>query len=182
VNLDPVTLRYSGALYGLAQKKGALADVARDVERLGREVAAPALADVVFHPRVVLEKKRRALAPLIAGMHPLTQNFIELLLDKHRELVLAGLAEAFDRRSLEERGAVRGIVESPRPLDQADIARLATAMRARFGKELLLENRIAPELLGGARVIAANRMVDVSVRGRLEGLRQKMMDAKLPVS
>jgi F-type H+-transporting ATPase subunit delta len=180
VSLDPVTLRYSGALYGLAQRKGALADVARDVARLGRELANGSLANVVLDARVDIEKKRRALAPVIAGMHLLTQNCVGLLLDKRREHVLAGLAEAFDRRTLEERGAVRGVVESPRPLDAADVARVAAAIGARLGKELLLENRIAPELVGGARVIAANRMVDMSVRGRLEGLRQKMMEATLP--
>ena len=182
MSLDAVTLRYSGALYGLAQRKGVLAEVARDIGRLGRELEKPALADVVLDARVDVEKKRSALAPVIAGMHMLTRNCVELVLDKRRDAVLAGLAEAFDRRALEERGAVRGVVESPRPLDSAAVARVATAIGARLGKELLLENRIAPELVGGARVIAANRMVDMSVRGRLEGLRQKLMDAKLPTS
>jgi F-type H+-transporting ATPase subunit delta len=182
VSLDPVTLRYSGALYNLAQKKGALPAVARDVERLGREIAEPALAGLLDNPRLDTEKKRTALAPVIAGMHVLTQNCVNLLLDKGRVAVLEKLALAFRRRELEERGAVQGIVESVRPLDKADVQRLSVAIGARLGKELLLENVIVPELIGGARVLAANRMVDMSVQGRLDGMRRKLMDATMPPS
>jgi F-type H+-transporting ATPase subunit delta len=183
VILDPVTLRYSGALYGLAEKRGALPAVARDIERLGRAVAAAGVERVLFNPRIETEKKRQVLAPLLAGMHALTQNCVNLLLDKRRENVLKGLALAFRRRELDERGAVQGVVESPRPLDPAEMARLAAAIGARLGaSELVLENRIVPELIGGARVLAANRMVDMSVQGRLDGLRRKMMGATLPMS
>src|SRR5204863_110556 len=113
--------------------------------------------------RVDTEKKRAALTPVLSGMHVLTQNCVNLLLDKRREGVLAGLALAFRRRELDERGAVQGIVESPRPLQQAELARLATSIGARLGAtELVLENRIVPELIGGARVLAKNRMVDMS--------------------
>jgi F-type H+-transporting ATPase subunit delta len=183
VILDPVTLRYSGALYGLAEKRGVLADVARDVEKLGRELSAPAIARVLVNPRIEIEKKRTALAPLLTGLHVLTANFVNLVIDKRREHVLRGLALAFKLRELEERGAVQGIVESSRPLDQAEIASLSAAIGKRLGaSELVLENRIVPELIGGARVLAANRMVDMSVQGRLEGLRRKMMGATLPMS
>lgn len=180
--LDPVTLRYSGALYGLAQKRNALAAVSNDVERLGRELRADLVRRVLFNPRVETEKKRQAVAPLLTGMHALTVNCVNLLLDKRREDVLKGLALAFKHRELEERGAVQGIVESPRPLDQAEITRLSAAIGKRMGKDLVLENRIVPELIGGARVLAGNRMVDMSVQGRLEGLRRKMMDAAMPLS
>jgi F-type H+-transporting ATPase subunit delta len=183
VILDPVTLRYSGALYGLAEKRSALAAVSGDVERLGRELRADAIRRVLFNPRVETEKKRQTLAPLLTGMHALTVNCVNLLLDKRREDVLKGLALAFKRRELDERGAVQGIVESPRPLEQAEITRLSAAIGKRLGAtELVLENRIVPELIGGARVLAANRMVDMSVQGRLEGLRRKMMDAAMPLS
>jgi F-type H+-transporting ATPase subunit delta len=182
VSLDSVTLRYTGALYGLARRKGVLQAVSRDMERLGRELATPALARLLENPRADIVAKRKALAPILDGMHELAQNCVNLLLDKRREGVLAGLALAFHLRELEERGAVQGVVESARALDASDVERLSAAIGARLGKELLLENRIVPELIGGARVLAANRLVDMSVQGRLEGLRRKMMDASMPTS
>ncbi len=180
MNLDPVTLRYAGALYSLAQKRAALTEVSRDVERIGQELAAPAVRKIVLNPRGEATRKRAALAPVLADAHQLTQNFVNLLLDKRREDVLRSLREAFRRRALDERGAVEGVVESARPLSDREMSSIASTLGARLARELILVNKIVPGLVGGARVIAANRMIDYSVQGRIEALRRKLMDVRLP--
>lgn len=177
---DPVTNRYAGALYNLAYRKGVLTEVVRDVERIGREMSTAAVRALVLNPRGDVNAKRAALAPALAHAHELTQNFVNLALDKRREDVLHGIAEAFRQRALEERGAVEGIVESARPLSEREVNAIATTLGGLLSRELLLKNHIVPELVGGARVIAANRMIDYSVQGRLEGLRRRMMDVRLP--
>ena len=177
---DPVTSRYAGALYGLAKRKGALAEVSRDVAALAAEIARPEVRALLFDPRGGREAKRAKLAAILSAAHPLSRNFANLLLDKGREEVLRRLSEAWKRNVLDERGAAEGFVESARPLGDAEIGRLAAALSKPMGRTLILENRIVPALLGGARVIARNRMIDGSVRGRLESLRRKMLDARLP--
>lgn len=179
---DPVTTRYAVALYGLAKAKNALDAVSKDVAALAAEVARPATRSLLFNPRVEREAKRQQLGPVLAPAHVLTRNFVHLLLDKDREDVLQGLASAWKRLSLEERGAVEGRVESARPLDPADVTRLAAQLSSQLGRSLTLENKVVPELLGGARVFAANRMIDWSVQGRLESLRKKLLEAPLPTA
>lgn len=178
--VDAVTARYAGALYGLARRKNALDAVSKDVAALAAEVARPATRSVLFNPRVEREAKRKQLAPVLANAHALTRNFTDLLLDKDRESVLKSLAAAWKRLSLDERGAIEGRVESARPLDPGDVSKLEAKLSTQLGRTLTLENRIVPELLGGARVIAANRMIDWSVQGRLESLRRKLLEARLP--
>lgn len=178
--VDPVTARYTGALYGLARRHDALEAVSKDVAALAAEVARPATRTLLENPRVEREAKRQQLAPALAGAHVLTRNFANLVLDKGRERVLLGLAAAWKRLALEERGALEGRVESARPLDPADVARIATALSAQLGRSLTLENKVVPGLLGGARVFAGNRMLDWSVQGRLESLRKKLLEARLP--
>jgi len=178
--VDPVTTRYAGALHGLAQKQGAVDAVSRDVGSLAAEIAKSATRHLLFNPRVEREAKRAQLAPALASAHALTKNFVNLLLDKNREEVLRGLPDAWKRLELEDRGAAEGRVESARPLDPAEIERLSAALSKAIGKTLVLENKIVPSLVGGARVFAQNRMIDWSVAGRLESLRRKMLDARLP--
>jgi F-type H+-transporting ATPase subunit delta len=113
-------------------------------------------------------------------MNELTRNFVGLIFDKRREEVLRDLGEAFHRRLLDEQGAAEGYVESARPMGAGEIAELATAMGARLGKRVTLENRIVPDMIGGVRVIVDSKMIDFSLLGRLEGLRKKMLDAPLP--
>lgn len=177
---DPVTNRYVEALYGLAKARGAAAEVQRDVERIAQEFANPEVATFFFDARLSVDTRREKLRPLYSGMHELTRNFVELLFDKRREEVLAELGDAFARRVLAERGAAEGVVESARPLSPDDVARIEKALGARIRKTVTLENRVDPSLIGGVRVIVESRMMDFSLRGRMEGLRKHMLDAPLP--
>jgi F-type H+-transporting ATPase subunit delta len=178
--VDLVTARYASALFNLASRQGVLADVERDLDRLGSDLKSPAVRAALFNPRGDRTGKRERVSALAASMHPLVQNLIGLLFDKRREELLADLPLAFRKRSLADRGAVEGIVETPRPLQAEEMSQFATKLGTRLGKEVLLENRVVPELVGGARLFADNRMIDYSVRGRLGHLREKMLAAKLP--
>ena len=177
--LDPVTLRYAEALFSLAKREGALDTVRADVERLARELEAPAAA-WFFDARVPVEERREKMLALAAGAHAFTRNFVGLAFDKRREDVLRGLGAAFHQRTLDDRGATEGTVESARPLGAAELASLQAALGARLGKDVTLKNEVVPDVLGGVRVIVGSQMMDASVRGRLEGLSKRMRNAPLP--
>lgn len=182
MKVDAVTTRYAEALFGLARKKGVLDEVQADVARISQEISVKAVSEFLFNPMVVQEEKRQRLGTLISGFHELTRNLVNLLLDKRRENVLRDLASAFRRLVLTESGAVEGVVESARPLDEAGLQALASTLGARLGKQVLLESRTVPELLGGVRVIVNNRMIDYSVQGRLSDLRKRLLETQLPAS
>ena len=174
MNVDPVTARYVEALFRLALRRGELDAVGRDVDRL-----AAGCPPHVFDARIELEKRRALLGATVDGLSELTRNFVNLLFDKRREDVLKHLAAAWRRRMLDERGAVEGVVESARPLDAAQVDGLAATLGARLQKEVLLRNEVVPELVGGVRVVVAGKLLDASVKGRLEGLRKTLLEAPL---
>ena len=178
--IDPVTSRYAEALHRLAKSRGALESVRADVQRLTGQLAAGGPLAPAFDERLSIEARRALLAGHLAGANPLTQDFVQLLLDKRRVEVLRQLGAAFHQRDLDERGAAEGTVESARPLDAAQLGSLAAALGPRVGKQLTLQNRIVPELLGGLRVVVESKMIDASVAGRLEGLRKSLLAAPLP--
>lgn len=177
---DQVTSRYAQALFSLAKSRGALDDVTRDIETLGREMASPAVAGFVVDARVAPETRRDKLVPALGSIHELTRNFVHLVFEKRREEVLQGLAGAFREQRLDEAGAAEGVVESARALDAEQLNGLATAVGARLGRSLTLENRVDPGLIGGVRVLVGSHMLDMSVRGRLDGLRNSLLAAALP--
>jgi len=182
VRVDPVTLRWADALWNLAARKGALPQVSADVDRLATALADARARALISNPRLERGARRALVESALTGAHALTKNFVDLCFDKGREPVLIALGAAFKKRRLEEENRAEGIVESARPLGAAEIARLETSLSPVLGKTLKLENKIVPQLVGGARVIAMNRMIDYSVQGRLEALRRTMMEAPLPTS
>jgi F-type H+-transporting ATPase subunit delta len=178
--IDPVTTRYVEALFHLAKERGALDAVAADVRRLGGELSKPGVGAFFADARVSLETRRAKLEPLLAGAHELLRNLVGLLFDKRREAVLAGLGAAFHQRMLAEKGAAEGVVESARPLDRSDVERLEIELGRRLGLHLRLSNEVEPTLIGGVRVIVGAKMLDRSLRGRLEGLEKRLYAAALP--
>ncbi|TDJ65705.1 MAG: ATP synthase F1 subunit delta [Planctomycetota bacterium] len=178
--VDPVTTRWTGALFNLAKQGGVLEEVARDVQRIGIELASPAVREFLLSAKVPRTERLAKLAPLFAEFEPLTVNFVKLLFAKNREEVLAELNGAFEQRMLVDAGTLRGVVESARKLDAAEITILSEAMGARLAKIVRLENRINPDLIGGVRVIVGANMIDTTVQGRLESLRRRLLEAPLP--
>lgn len=178
--IGPVAGRYAEALFRLSKTRGVLEAVRADVERLAAATRPDGPLATLFDERLPLDQRRTLARGVTSGLSPLMQDFVELLFDKRRVEVLRELGAAFHRRLLEERGAAEGVVESARPLADSDLAELARALGPRLGKELTLKNRTVPELVGGVRVLVGSKMIDASVRGRLEGLRKDLMAAPLP--
>lgn len=159
MRIDPVTTRWAHALYNVAQRQGALADVQRDLDQLG---------------------KTESLTEAFATFHPMSRNFVQLCITRRRTEVLEHVAEAFRQRVLTERGVVEGVVESPRELGSSELGRLQETLAKRLGKEVLLTSRVNEELVAGVRVYVGSNMIDQSVQGRLEDLRKKLEAAPLP--
>lgn len=163
MGIDPVTSRWAQALFNVAERDGALDDVQRDMEQLGRESVDGA-----------------RLRELLPGFHPLTRNFVQLLFLKDRQDVLETVAEAFRQHALEQRGVVEGVVEAPRALGSSELGKLEQALAGRLGKEVVLASRVNEDLVAGVRVFVGSRMLDQSVQGRLEDLRKRLEAAPLP--
>jgi F-type H+-transporting ATPase subunit delta len=178
MKVDQVTTRYATALFELARDSGALPAVQADMDAIAREIDSGALA-LLFDARVAHEDKQKRITALAAGRSVLSSNLLHVLFKKRRVDVVRGLPAAFRRCALADRGVVEGIVEAPRTLGQGELAEIAVAMKSLLGTDVLLEQRSNPELLAGVRVFVANRLIDQSALGRLEGLERRLKLARI---
>lgn len=176
--LNVVATRYATALFELARDKGALERVAADVESLGKQVESGVLREL-FDRRSSADRKQALVEALASKMQPLTANLVRLLAARRRVEVLRGLAPAFRRCVLTEKGQVEGVVEAARPIGEGELAEIAVAVGSLIGKQVLLTSRVNAELIAGVRVFVDNRLIDQSAVGRLESLRHKLSVARL---
>jgi F-type H+-transporting ATPase subunit delta len=171
--------RYATALFELASEANALDKVEGDLSRFGEALdAAPDLARLVGSPVFTADEQARALAAVLdkLGIDGLTRNFLLLLAKNRRLFAVTDTARAFRAMLARHRGEMSASVISAETLTEAQIAALKQALKAALGKDVLLETRIDPALLGGLVVKVGSRMIDTSLRTRLNSLKVAMKE------
>lgn len=164
--------RYARAFYARVGREGA-AQAAGELAAAARTLAGT--AGTLRHPRVTLEAKKRLLRESLQGsVSEGTLRFLELLVDKKRFELLAAVAEDFARLCDEERGILHACARSAAALDPGQTEALKARLKRFFGKEIALEVRVDPELIGGAVVRAGDWVFDASLQGELSRLRERL--------
>ncbi len=171
--------RYASALFDLAREEGALDDVAGDLDSIDDMIARSAdLARLVRSPVVSREDQGRAVGAVLeaAGIGDLTRRFVGLVARNRRLFALRGMIAGYRTLLADHRGRTAAEVTSARPLSDGQIARIESQLAGAFGRDVSLTAAVDESLLGGLVVRVGSRMVDSSLRTRLEGMRTAMKE------
>lgn len=169
--------RYATAIFELAQEERSVEAVARDFGALAVMIAENAdLRRFVGAPIFSREEHTKGMDALLRRMEasPLTVRFVLTLAAKRRLFALNDVIAAFQKLVSRQRGEVDAEVTSARPLNDAQTAELKSALKAKLGLDPKLQAKVDPSLLGGLIVKVGSRMIDSSLRTKLEGLRAAM--------
>jgi F-type H+-transporting ATPase subunit delta len=169
--------RYALALFELAQESKSVDAVGGDFQTLKAMVTESAdLARLVRAPVFAREQQAKGMKALLAaaGANPLTVRFVLLLCSKRRLFLLPAAIRNFEVLVAKGKGEIEAEIASARPLTGPQIAALKQALKAKLGREPLLDLAVDPTLLGGLVVKVGSRMIDSSLRSKLNSLRLAM--------
>jgi F-type H+-transporting ATPase subunit delta len=170
-------LRYATAVFELASEEGALDTLAADLAALKKMLAAsPELTRLVRSPVLNRDQQAQGMEQVLkkAGAADLTRRLVLLLARKRRLFALSGIIRAFEDLLAKHRGEVAAEVISARPLSSAETEELKRTLKAKLGREPKLDLHVDPSLLGGLRLKVGSRMIDSSLRTKLDSLRTAM--------
>ena len=169
--------RYANAVFELAQEEKLVEAVERDFAMLRTFIERNSdLARLVGAPVFSREDQRRAMKAVLERMDAakLTSKFVLTLTSKGRLFALIDVIRAFDRLLARLRGEVQAQVISARALSDAETDELKAVLKSKLGRDPRLETKIDPTLLGGLVVKVGSRMIDSSLRTKLNGIRVAM--------
>ena len=169
--------RYANALFELAQDQKAIDAVSGDLASLRRALeTSPDLARLVRSPVFSADDHAKALKAILEkmGAHALSSKFVLLLAQKRRLFILTHVIAAFESLLAKSRGETEAEVTAARALNDNEITELKSVLKSKLGKEPRLHSKIDPTLLGGLIVKVGSRMIDSSLRTKLDGLRVAM--------
>jgi F-type H+-transporting ATPase subunit delta len=169
--------RYASAAFDVASESGDLDLWVSELEELARIMHMPSARTVFLNPTVPAERKRAALERLLPRATPLLRNFLRILADRARLHEVPGIAEALREMVDQQRGIVVAEVTTAVPLD-ADLERVVAQRLASYldrrPEQVNLRSRVDPTIIGGVVARVGDRVIDDSVRGRLERLRRAL--------
>ncbi len=170
-------MRYATAAFDLAAEERALDRLASDFTSLKLLLSqSEDLRQLVRSPVISREQQSAAIDAVLmkAGAADLTRKLVLLLAKKRRLFVLADVIASFEQLLARHRGEIAADVTSARELSAEETAELKRILKDRFGREPRLTNHVDRSLLGGLVLKVGSRMIDSSLRTKLETLRANM--------
>ncbi|WP_082733744.1 F0F1 ATP synthase subunit delta [Polycladidibacter hongkongensis] len=177
--ISGVALRYASALIDLAEEQGALAEVETGLNQLEALLKESEDLDrLVKSPVFSAEVQTKAISAIMdkAGITGLTANFVKLVATNRRLFAIASMIAGFRAQLAARRGEVTAEVTSASELSGEHIAALKEALNASTGKNVNIAAKVDPSLIGGLIVKIGSRMVDTSLRTKLNSLKFAMKE------
>ncbi len=175
-----LAFRYARALADLVLEPGSAAEaqgVAAEMESFDRTLKAWTDLRLVLESPTVPAARKRAVVGRLAESLPLSdlvRRFLFVLIDHRRVALLGDVREAFQAVMDERSGLVRADVVSARLLGPEERGRILATLGRLTGREARADFRVENGLVGGVVARVGSTVYDGSIRGQLQGLKQRL--------
>ena len=173
--------RYATALFELAREAGAIDAVKADLEGFDALIAESSdLLRLVRSPVFSAGEQVAALSAVLrrAGIGGLAERFLKLVTTNRRLFAVRDMIRGFGELVADHKGQATAEVTVAEPLKDDHVGALKSALKAVSGKDVDLKVKVDPALLGGLVVKLGSRMVDSSLRTKLNAIRHAMKEAR----
>lgn len=172
---------YAQAVFEIARTDGTFADWSRILELAAAAVSSPDIgrflgapgADLGALATAIADLAREQLgnpAPLRDGGRSPGTSFLKLLAENRRLALLPQIAARYEALKAEAENTLEVTLTSAIPVGDEQQARIIDSLKKRFGRNIHLTVEIDRQLIGGARLQVGDRVIDGTVRNRLEKL------------
>jgi F-type H+-transporting ATPase subunit delta len=173
--------RYATALFGLAGDTNAIDAVKADLDRLDALIAESADLDrLVRSPVFSADQQLQALGAVLdkTGIGGLTAKFLKLVTSNRRLFAVRDMIKAYRELAAAAKGEATAEVTVAEQLKDEHLEALRSALKAVSGKDVDLSVKVDPAIIGGLVVKLGSRMIDSSLRTKLNAIRHAMKEAR----
>ena len=168
---------FRSALADIAMAQGAAQPATKQLADFGAAYAESAeLRTFLASPAVAIQAKHAVIEKIAArlGASKIIRNFLFLIADNRRTVILPEIVEAFEQVVRQRQGLAEAEVSSAVELSAAQKVELAKTLERVTGKKIEPKYSLDPSLLGGAVVRVGDTIYDGSLRNRLNGMRARL--------
>jgi ATP synthase F1 delta subunit len=176
--MEEVARVYSEALFDVAREHDSLDEIRDQLGEVADAIAADQDLQVFFFsPYFSSNEKRDGIKKTITDANPELVNFLELLAEKHRMPALFRIRRRFDELWDRENQRLEVTLTSAVELDPSVVESVGAEIERKTGKTIELRSEVDESIIGGLVLRVGNRVLDASIRNRLEKLRREVAQA-----
>jgi len=178
-NVSGVAERYATALFELALESDTIDSVREDLAKFQSLLAdSPELNRLVRSPVFTADAQAKALAAVLdgAGIGGITARFLAVAAGNRRLFAIGDIIKGFGALVARHKGEVSAQVTVAEPLSDAHLTEVKDALEKVTGKDVTVDVKVDPSIIGGLIVKLGSRMVDSSLRTKLHALKHAMKE------
>ena len=179
-SVSGVSGRYATALFELARDQKSVDSVKADIDKFSALLSeSPDFLRLVRSPVFTADAQAKALEAVLAkaGIGGIAANFLKVLTKNRRLFAVADVIRAFRALVAKFKGEATAEVTVAEPLSDANLDALKAALKSVSGKDVDLNVKVDPSIIGGLVVKLGSRMVDSSLRTKLNSIKHAMKEA-----
>jgi F-type H+-transporting ATPase subunit delta len=179
--IETIARPYAKAAFAVAKRHNAIPEWQHCLEALAICIEDSKMQRIIHHPAVPAEQLRACCLACTKGQeNGQWTRFVSLLVERKRLVVAAAILRAFMALKAAEEDIINVTIETPVALSNDDLARLVTALEKKWRQKVKASVEINMTLLGGVCIRAGDRVIDASLRGRLDQLHHQLLNAAVP--
>jgi F-type H+-transporting ATPase subunit delta len=179
-SVSGVSGRYATALFELARDEKSIDAVKADLDKFDAMLSESAdLKRLVRSPVFAADTQLKALSAVLdkAGISGVAANFLKVLTNNRRLFAVTDVIRAFGALVARFKGEASAEVTVAEPLSDKNLDALKAALKQVSGKDVTLNVKVDPSIIGGLVVKLGSRMVDSSLRTKLNSIKHAMKEA-----
>jgi F-type H+-transporting ATPase subunit delta len=170
---EPITVArpYAEAVFALAREQNALPVWAEMLRTASAVASDPRVRAALDNPRLPVAAKESLFVTICGDdLNADGRNLVRVLLEADRLALLPEIRQLFDTLKDAAGGLARAQIISAFPIADAELSGLKSALERRFGKKIEATVSIDSQLIGGAKVVVGDTVIDASVQGELRAM------------
>lgn len=174
---EPVTIArpYAEAVYKLAREKSALAQWSDALANLDAVVGNAQVQSIISDPNISAQQLEGLVLSVIgdkldALVANEARNFIQVLVQNNRLELTPYIRGMYEDLKREHEGVLEAQVISALPIGDDQVKSLVATLEARFKRKITVKVEIDPQLIGGVKIVVGDKVIDATVRGRLDAM------------
>ena len=170
---EPVTIArpYAEAAFRLAREQNALPAWSDALQLINAVVADAQIAALIDAPNVgAVELEGVIIGAVGKHLSGEARNFVQMLVQNRRLGLIVQICDMFEALRREQEGVMEATVVSALPLTDGQLQPLVASLEKKYGRKITAKVELDPQLIGGLKIMVGDKVIDATVRGRLDAM------------